>query len=83
MQITRVLNDTRATRVTDASKHSMNEMSDKVLASHFDAKGLVFAFGRGETDPTVTYLELTRNGESGYIILNEGLDGIVVQAVKP
>lgn len=84
MIITRVLNDERATRVSDASRHEMNEMSSKVLESKYDTKGLVFAVGRGETDTKKTYIELKNtNGTSCFLYPNDAGDGVVVSTVKP
>lgn len=84
MQITRVLNDDRATRVTGASRHAMNEMGSKVFESKFDSKGLVYAVGRGETDPNKTYIELKNtNGTSCFLYPNDAGDGVLCSTVKP
>lgn len=84
MQITRVLNDDRATAVTAASRHESNDMGSAVFKTGFDARGLVVEIGRGTTDPNKTYLALfNTNGTKCYLYPNDAGDGLVVDTVKP
>lgn len=84
--MTKVTNDTRAARVTGFARHEMQEAmagaqdEDKVIEDEFGGVG---GWGRGVTDPTITYLFAYRGGTKVYIYPNAGLNGIVVSAARP
>lgn len=87
MAFTVVTNDTRAARLTGVARHEMQEaqggadFDDKILD---DEVGPVMAFGRGVSDPNVTYLALyNTNNTKIYIYPNEDGDGLIVTSVKP
>jgi hypothetical protein len=81
-----VTNDPRTARLTGVARTSMQEaqggadFDDEILD---DEVGPVMAFGRGVSDPTVTYLALYRNGTKVYLYVNADLDGAIVTTVKP
>lgn len=85
--LTVVTNDERAARVTGFARHEMQEAQagsqdhDKVIE---DEDGLVVAFGRGTTDPLVTYVALVNtNSDIVYISPNAAGDGINVSTTRP
>lgn len=85
--LTVVTNDARAARLTGVSRHEMQEAQagaqadDKVIE---DEVGGVAAFGRGVTDPNITYLVLyNTNAVRVYIYPNAAGDGVQVSLVKP
>jgi len=54
---------------------------DKILD---DEDGPVMAFGRGASDPNITYLALyNTNGTKCYIYPNAAGDGTITSSVKP
>lgn len=81
-----VTNDPRAARVTGVARHEMQEaqggadFDDKILD---DEVGPVMAFGRGASDPLVTYLALYRDNTKYYIYVDGLGTGLVVTSVKP
>lgn len=84
--MTKVSLDTRAGRVTGFARHEMQEAmagaqdDDKVIEDEFGGVG---GWGRGATDPLITYLFVYRNGIKTYIYSNGANNGIVVTATKP
>jgi hypothetical protein len=82
-----VTNDPRAARVTSAERHEMAEMgnlSGGDIKTVDDEVAEVGAFGRGVSDPNVTYVKLYNDaGVACYIYPNAAGDGIVVSTVQP
>lgn len=82
-----VSNDPRAPRLTGVNRHEMQDAQagantdDKTLD---DEKGPVSAFGRGVSDPNVTYLALyNTNNTKIYIYPDAAGTGLIVTSVKP
>lgn len=84
MTLTRRLNDPRATAISSGGRDRGHEMTAKVLEQVTDAKGVVYAIGRGESDTKVTYLKLFNTGGTAcYLHPNAAGNALVVTTVKP
>lgn len=84
MTLTRKLNDPRATAVSSGGRDRGHEMTSKVLEQLGDAKGAVYALGRGESDTKVTYIKLFNTGGTAcYLYPNAAGNGLIVSTAKP
>jgi len=84
MTLTRHLNDPRAARLTGPGRHEGTDMSHTLTKVIEDDRGDVVTFGRGETDPRITFWT-TRNvaGTLVYHYANAAGNGIISTTVKP
>jgi hypothetical protein len=86
MALTIHKNDTRAERLTGPGRHEGTDMNSAGGPAKFveDAKGLVVEFGRGASDPRITYFALfNTNGTKCYVFPNAAGDGVLVSTVQP
>lgn len=77
-------NDPRAARLTGMSRHRSADMQHDVAEFLEDDLGEVVRFGRGTTDPRITYsAQYNTNGVLVYRYPNAAGNGDIVTTVKP
>lgn len=82
--ITRRLNDPRATRLTGPGRHEGTDMSHDTAKVIEDDRGDVVTFGRGTTDPRITWsAQRNTNGELVYSYPNAAGNGTITTLVHP
>lgn len=86
MSLTRRLNDPRATRLTGPGRHEGTDSSAAAGATKSieDDKGQVVEFGRGTTDPRITYsAQYNVSGVKVYTYPNAAGNGLITTTVHP